>query len=168
MGRIPIVGRSIRRVENLSFGKTPIARRKGALYLVACKDIVRVIEQRAGSVEDAASASEVKGMYNRVLRQDQRDWESVRQLLGEPDRAVCHLVAQWLLKLRDHLRAGEPLEEHLDGPLPRRLRTTLGAAVIALERAGFGMVARVPGHLEISGVGRSERGRAKGEGSRVD
>ena len=76
-------------------------------------------------------------MYNRVLRQDRPDWEAVRQLLGEPDRAVCHLAAGWLWGLRSLAKAGQPLDDHLDRPIARGVAIAAWRAQEALERAGF-------------------------------
>jgi hypothetical protein len=137
MHKPPIIGRSSRYVKGLAFGKTPISCKSGAKYLAAFEALSRVIKEGHGLSQDAIFASEVKGMYNRVLRQDQNDWEAVRTLVGAPDRAMCNLVAKWLLKLRDLLRNGEALDEHLRGPLARKLQFTLFRAATALRRAQF-------------------------------
>lgn len=136
--RKPIVGRSIgRREGTLGFGKFPISVKMGPRYLAACAATARVIRSGEAGVEDLNHLSEMKGMYNRVLRQDRPDWEAVRQLLGEPDRAVCHLAAGWLWELRSLAKAGQPLDDHLDRPIARGVAIAAWRAREALERAGF-------------------------------
>lgn len=135
----PIVGRSIgRRGGPLAFGKYPISKKMGPRYFAASATVVRIIGTRSlRSEADLADISEAKGMYNRVLRQDCPDWEAVRHLLGEPDRAVCHLAATWLAELRRMAKAHASLEQHLDKPIARGIAAVMLKAHRALDRAGF-------------------------------
>lgn len=135
---IPIVARPLRREGTLPFGKYLISRTMGPRYLAACRTVARIAAARAASVDDVDAISGAKGMYNRVLDQSSPDWEAVRQLVGAPDRAVCHLAAQWLKELRRLAKEGLPVAEHCDRAIGRGVAAALGAAAIGLERAGFG------------------------------
>lgn len=134
----PIVGRPIgRREEKLDFGEYPISVKMGPTYLRACSGTAHAI--RSGKVLDAdlASLSEMKGMYNRLLRQDRPDWEAVRHLLGKPDRAVCHLAANWLTEVRRLAKSGQSMNEHLGKAVARGIEFAAMRARTTLERAGF-------------------------------
>ena len=134
----PIVGRSIgRREGTLRFGSYPISVRMGPRYLAACRATACVSRSGQAGTEDLDHLSQMKGMYNRVLRQDQPDWEAVRHLLGEPDRAVCHLAANWLLELRRLAKTGQSLHVQLAQSIARGIGTAAFQASKALERAGF-------------------------------
>ena len=134
----PIVGRSIGRHEgSLEFGKYPISARMGPRYLLACEATLQVIDSEKMKEKELACISEAKGMYNRVLRQDTPDWEAVRHLLGEPDRAICHLAANWFTSLRQLGKSGQALNDHLNQPLARGIRAALFQAHEALRKAGF-------------------------------
>lgn len=133
----PIIARSMRREGSLRFCGVPISMRMGPRYLTASRVVVRVINAGAATLDDLPYISEAKGMYNRVVRHDRPDWEAVRALLGEPDRAICHLAATWLAELRNRVKEGESLCDHLARPLAGGVRAALHAASLALERAGY-------------------------------
>lgn len=135
----PVVDRSIgRREGTLDFGKFPISAKMGPRYLMACTTTCKIIKIGAiQSKDDLPDISEAKGMYNRVLRHDRPDWEAVRHLLGEPDRAICHLAATWLAELRKLARDEMPLGPHLEQPIARGIATAMSRARNALSRAGF-------------------------------
>ena len=136
--RKPIVGRSIgRREGTLAFGKYPISAKMGPRYLAACRTTASIIQHGQAAEDELAQLSEMKGMYNRVLRQDRADWEAVRHLLGEPDRAICNLAARWLDKLRTLAKSGEPIADHLNAAIARGVKAAALRAQDALERAGF-------------------------------
>jgi len=136
-GPLPIVGRSIRREGTLSFGAYPISRKMGPRYTTACITVSGIIQVGTACIAQIDAISEAKGMYNRVLHQDRPDWEAVRHLLGEPDRAVCHLAARWMQDLRMLIKEERPIVEHCARPIARGIGSRLRLATVALQRAGF-------------------------------
>lgn len=137
----PLVGRPLPgRRAPLAFGKFPISRKMGPRYAVAADNVSAVlsgvqIEKSIDSIIDAIS--EMKGMYNRVLRQDRPDWLAVRELLGCPDRAICHLAAKFLSELRTAVVEGQDLQALAASPMGRQICRTARKAFVALRRAGL-------------------------------
>jgi hypothetical protein len=54
-------------------------------------------------IEDPQAVSEVKGLFNRVVRQDQWDWFTVFEQLGCPGRKKSRDIASGLTRLRNTL-----------------------------------------------------------------
>jgi hypothetical protein len=59
----------------------------------------------ANDVLDAASI--VKGLFNRVVREDQWDWFTVARQLGYPSRRVCDVIAREIAGLRSSVKNGD-------------------------------------------------------------
>jgi hypothetical protein len=111
------------------FGSVPISYILRLRYLAACPTVIRVIETHLASDADMKHISETKGMFDRVVRQDLRDWKSVQQMLGMPDRTICMQAASWLSDLGTLIKTGEPITEHLARPAAAVVKECLRKAL---------------------------------------
>ena len=81
----------------------------------------------------------IKGLFNRVVREDQWDWFTVASQLGYPSRGLARAIAQELSNLRLAIRDNDPTSfaathaNLLRLPTRRCLSVFVGAAQIADE-----------------------------------
>src|ERR1700722_15209219 len=61
-------------------------------------------EQPKASEEVLAHLSIAKGLFNRIVREDQWDWFTVSAQLGYPSRGLAHSIAFELSTLRSAIR----------------------------------------------------------------
>ena len=128
--------------ERWGFGMAPpkptVQRRRSN----ACECILRVLESRNMlSADDfiMESLSIVKGMFNRIVREDQWDWFTVSGQLGYPSRRISRIIAQELASLRMAIKLGQTVRFETARinlrrlPTRRCLSVCLGAAKIADE-----------------------------------
>jgi hypothetical protein len=83
---------------------------------------------------DLNHISEAKGMFNRIVRRDQRDWREVQLILGMPDRRLCNSAAEWLAELRLRAKAGRSLGGHIGAPVAKSVAQALASAKRELSR----------------------------------
>ena len=85
------------------------------------------------------SLSVVKGLFNRIVREDQWDWFTVAGQLGYPSRRISSVIAQELSHLRTAIKCGDETQYETAKTNLRRLPTRrclsvlLGTATIADE-----------------------------------
>jgi len=120
-------------------GGLPISTTMGPRYLDACRTVIRIIDTLRGNAANLDAISEAKGMFNRVARHDQRDWQDVAKILGQPETEVCRDAATWLTQLRSLIQAGESLGAHCAAPIAKRVRAALQLAMTELEMRGTGL-----------------------------
>ncbi len=93
--------------EKWGFGLAP-PKRATALKRQKCVahvlDILERPEGVIGSQADLDAMSEVKGLFNRVVRQDQWDWFYVARQLGYPSTRISEAIADTLERLRTGVR----------------------------------------------------------------
>jgi hypothetical protein len=89
-------------ISDENFGRLPVSSQMRQRYLRA----LRAVLDSEGEPEPDA-VSEVKGMFGRVVKQDQRDWFSVYVALGEPSHADARTSWQDLGALGRALRRSE-------------------------------------------------------------
>jgi len=91
-------GRNVGRVsEKWGFGMAPPKPHTQKTRQDACEQVKNVLERGDLTGSDTStleSVSIVKGMFNRIVREDQWDWFTVAGQLGYPPRHVSKLVAQ--------------------------------------------------------------------------
>lgn len=132
------------RVTTDAFGNLPISDGMRARYRLA---LWALTSRGNGAVTREATSnalSEFKGMVNRCLRQDQRDWATVFRLLGSPPHEVLHEAAAEIAKLRSSPDA-DPVAIAPDSQI-RRLAERAFADIDA-ERP------RLPGSRSLSHAG---------------
>ena len=56
------------------------------------------------------SLSVVKGLFNRIVRQDQWDWFAVASQLGFPSRRISQVIAQELSQICTAIKSGDTLQ----------------------------------------------------------
>ena len=67
-------------------------------------DVLKSGEMPAANEELLSSISIVKGLFNRVVRQDQWDWFTVAAQLGYPSRRISGVIAQESTRMRTAIR----------------------------------------------------------------
>ena len=82
-------------VGDSDFGRLPISDRMRPRYGQALDAGLKIIgNPKDGLFVSADALSDLKGMFNRCVRQDQWDWFSVYYLLGRPPIAVLMKAAE--------------------------------------------------------------------------
>ena len=90
-----------KQIAKWGFGMAPISRKMQCRYDVAVQTALDLFEGNLELEEvNPVDLSELKGMFNRCLRQDQWDWFSVFTDLGEPDRKHMQQIVGDLKELR--------------------------------------------------------------------
>lgn len=111
-----------RPIPKYGFGMAPISSRMQGRYDLAAEAVVAYFQEGPSAIDvDPDCLSEVKGMFNRCVRQDQWDWFSVFSQFGEMKRNDMHKIGPLLYELRAARIAG-------DEPKERDLKTQLVAA----------------------------------------
>jgi hypothetical protein len=88
------------------FGRLPISDTMRPRYTGAIERVLQLLDGVSAPKSSADALSEVKGMFNRVLRRDQRDWATVSALLGHPTHERCRRWAGALAETRSSLQDG--------------------------------------------------------------
>ena len=90
-----------RSVPKYGFGMAPISSRMQGRYDLAVEAILALFKDGETALAiDPDCFSEVKGMFNRCVRQDQWDWFSVFSQFGEMKRRDLHQIGPLLYELR--------------------------------------------------------------------
>ncbi|MGA9526830.1 MAG: GIY-YIG nuclease family protein [Terriglobales bacterium] len=93
--------------EKWGFGMAPPKPATQRERSVACSSILNLLnrsEQPNASQEVLAHLSIAKGLFNRIVREDQWDWFTVSAQLGYPSRGLAHSIAFELSNLRSAIR----------------------------------------------------------------
>ena len=121
-----------RPIPKYGFGMSPISARMQGRYDLAAEAVLAFFREGQSAIQvDPDCLSEVKGMCNRCVRQDQWDWFSVFTQFGQMDSRDMHRIGPLLSELRVSLIADdEPRQNHLKGQLvavnlPKYLTTFL-------------------------------------------
>ena len=96
--------------EKWGFGMAPPKPHTLRARKDACEQVMHVLARVSFAGCDARtleSLSVVKGMFNRVGREDQWDWFTVSRQLGYPPRRVSMLIAQDLGLLRSAINSSD-------------------------------------------------------------
>jgi hypothetical protein len=95
------------RIPKWGFGMAPISPLMQGRYDFAVQGILAVFVENLPCEEvDPDLLSELKGMFNRCIRQDQWDWFSVYTQFGEPKRGDMQRIGPLLYDLRASTIAG--------------------------------------------------------------
>lgn len=90
------------------FGMYPISERMASRYDVAVQNLLEFLEKPYVLPDDlTTSISEVKGIFNRIARQDQLDWFSVSEKLGYPSKPEATFFAQKLKQINTYIKSNE-------------------------------------------------------------
>jgi hypothetical protein len=115
---------------------TELHRRNSVQYVLQLLEHPSTLS--AGQI-NLEAMSEVKGLFNRVARQDQWDWFTVSRQLGYPSTRISKVIAMYLGNLRVALRDGnEDLSTETRTnlcrlPTRKCLKVFLGSAKLANE-----------------------------------
>ena len=94
------------RVAKWGFGMAPISTTMRLRYDRAVRSTLEILERDMPMPEiDLDDLSELKGMFNRCVRQDQWDWSSVHAELGLPPAFHARDIAKSLTQLRSATKA---------------------------------------------------------------
>lgn len=131
--------------EKWGFGLAPPKAETQAARTLAARTVLAWLEsQGTDAAVPSADLSEVKGLFNRVVRQDQWDWFTVAGQLGYPSWRTSSVIANALYdagrRLRTGTTGGHSEREHLRRlPTRRCLRVFLGDLKLA-DEPGSGWV----------------------------
>ena len=93
--------------QKWGFGMAPPKLETRNAREAACEtflDALRSEEMPAASDELLSAISMVKGLFNRVVREDQWDWFTVAAQLGYPSRRISRVIAQESTRIRTAIR----------------------------------------------------------------
>ena len=153
-----------------NFGRLPISDRMRPRYLLALRRVGAIIGGEFPQHPDADAVSEVKGMLNRIIREDQWDWFTVYEAFGFPPRQVLHEAAEALATLARALRSedGSAVDQGLSRLRPIPFARFVTMAMDNISRPTSGLRSVRPGErpscgatLEQSGAKLSLTVRAK-------
>jgi len=122
-------------VTDDSFGFLPISDGMRARYRLALTSAVTVLETGTFTPDHAAQLSELKGMFNRCLRKDQRDWAAVLALFGHPEELELRRAVGVVTELRQAFLAPakEDVARAVDAANRRDLLPRLTSALAKLD-----------------------------------
>jgi hypothetical protein len=80
------------------FGRLAVSDRMRPRYSNAVSQGLQCLKE--GIVPDKNAISELKGMFNRILREDQWDWFTVWKLFGLPNLAFVENAVAWCVRAR--------------------------------------------------------------------
>ncbi|KAA5801064.1 hypothetical protein F1654_13485 [Alkalicaulis satelles] len=115
------------RNPNLGFGMVPPSPTTLNRYLRAASEVHDLLFGASSNERSLDAISEVKGLCNRVLREDQPDWVVVWLRLGLPSKRRLKWIASDLPRLRK--AAMEEERGALDGVAEQLVRAGLGTAL---------------------------------------
>jgi hypothetical protein len=155
--------------EKWGFGLAPPKPETHARRCAAARGVLEWLDvPEKGTVELAEQLSEVKGLFNRVVRQDQWDWFTVARQLGYPSCRISRVMADTLYdaRRRSGRAEGDQIEREQLRRLPTRrcLRIFLGELKIG-DEPGAGWIyilstREVPDLLKIGMTTRTVETRA--------
>lgn len=114
--------------EKWGFGMAPQRPAAQAKRLDACEAVLHLIETAQGDSSEnriLEQLSEVKGLFNRIVRQDQWDWFTVSSQMGHPSFSLARRIANLLSDLRFAIRDHEDDRRHAAVAGLRQLPTRL-------------------------------------------
>jgi hypothetical protein len=160
--------------EKWGFGLAPPKTALGLQRRKSAEQLLKILERREeliGSKIVLDAISEVKGLFNRVVRQDQWDWFSVARQLGCPSTRISEAIALSLANLRSAVRdndekiTAESLSSLRRLPTRKCLKVFVGKAEIANEdNAGWVYILstrEIPNLLKIGMTARTVEERAR-------
>lgn len=115
------------RNPNLGFGMVPPKPQTLSRYLQSAKNVLDFLFGAEPTAKTLDAISEVKGLCNRVLREDQADWVVVWLRLGLPNKRRLKWMASDLPTLRKAVKVDD--EELYSAISERLLRAGLGTAL---------------------------------------
>lgn len=87
-------------ITSWGFGMAPFKKKTKESYLYALNDVANYIAYKNYSNQICDSISIVKGLFNRVIKQDQWDWFTVYEYFNYPDLDNCRKIVSHLINLR--------------------------------------------------------------------
>ena len=129
--------------EKWGFGMAPPKLETRSARRAACETFLGVLKSPAmpaATEELLAAISTVKGLFNRVVQEDQWDWFTVAAQLGYPSRRIARVIAQESTRMRtaisrcDEAAFADSRVKLLRLPTRRCLAVEAGRARIKDER----------------------------------
>lgn len=98
------------RIPKWGFGMAPLKQKTLSKYSNSIRILHDFLEgTRPLNIEDIDQISECKGLFNRIIRQDQWDWMTVNIMFGLPEIMHIRSIASLLVDLRKHIKNGEDI-----------------------------------------------------------
>lgn len=121
------LNREAGRNPNLGFGMVPPKPKTLQRYLLAAEDVVDLLFNAQPNERALDAISEVKGLCNRVLREDQPDWVVVWLRLGLPNKRRLKWILNDIPALRQAVKDSD--EQACESICEQLLRSGLGTAL---------------------------------------
>ena len=99
--------------QKWGFGMAPPKPKTQEIRMESCNILTSILLYRNLPRPDTKildSISEVKGLFNRIAREDQWDWFTVCAQLGYPSRRISEVIAQELQQLRSAIKMEDQTE----------------------------------------------------------
>ena len=96
--------------QKWGFGMAPPKSSTQENRVSACESLLKVLNSVKCQISDdgtLSSMSIVKGMFNRVVKEDQWDWFTVSGQLGYPSRRISRVIAGEIASLREATKLHE-------------------------------------------------------------
>lgn len=98
-------------ISKWGFGMAPISQRMRERYDLAVQSILEIIFDTTCRVDfDINQISELKGMFNRCIREDQWDWFTVHSELGFPPKGQMKQIVKDITLLRNAIKENLEIE----------------------------------------------------------
>ena len=92
-------------ISKWGFGMAPISQTMRERYDLAIQSIFQLMIDKSHLIDfDINCLSELKGMFNRCIREDQWDWFSVHSELGFPPKGQMRLIVNDIVNLRNSIK----------------------------------------------------------------
>lgn len=100
-------------ISKWGFGMAPISQTMRERYDLAIQSTLELLESTNLIDFDIKHLSELKGMFNRCIREDQWDWFSVHSEFGFPPKGQMRLIVRDLVSLRNAIKGNLEIEHIL-------------------------------------------------------
>lgn len=98
-------------ISKWGFGMAPVSHRMRERYDLAVQSILELIFDTNFRIDfDINRLSELKGMFNRCIREDQWDWFTVHSELGFPPKGQMKQIVNEITKLRNAIKENLEIE----------------------------------------------------------
>ena len=109
-------------ISKWGFGMAPISQTMRERYDLAVQSSLELISENAYLPDfDIKHLSELKGMFNRCVREDQWDWFSVHSEFGFPPKGQMRLIIKDIVSLRNAIKENLEIESILKSLISNNL-----------------------------------------------
>jgi cold shock CspA family protein len=109
-------------ISKWGFGMAPISQTMRERYDLAIQSTLQLISENTYCTDfDIKYLSELKGMFNRCIREDQWDWFSVHSEFGFPPKRQMRIIVKDIISLRNAIKESLEIESILQSLISNNL-----------------------------------------------